>query len=254
MVVEREVAAIRRALEQDPHPAGSVDRDLLDAQTVVSAANEAALYGPPPAVPDRRRPRPWLGEIVAGLTTGTVNDVQRAAALLRWVARVPHDFPEGGRGTRAGFWGDFSTFLCGGTEEEVIRKGSPLAAELSRVLVTLAALAGLPARLVFLYAEQPRQRHAVAEIHARGHWSVFDPVSNRSFIWSKHGYASAWEIHRMPRLVDGLQDHGRLPYVDSRYYTTVAVATYDPWDPRHRYPWQPLDAATRERLQRGEAS
>lgn len=254
MAVEPSAEPLHRALAEDPHAAGSVDRDLIDAQLLVSAANQAALYGSPPRPNAGRRPRPWLEAIVSELTADALNESQRASALLRWVARVPVDFPEGGTGTRAGFWGDYDTFLCGGTEEEVIRKGSPLAAELNRVLVTLACLVGIPARLVFLYAEQPPYRHAVTELYIRGRWSVFDPVSNRTFVWSKHGYASAWEIQQMPRLVDGLQDHGRLPYVDSRWYATIAIAVYDPWDPRHRFPWHPVDPVTRARLLRGEAS
>jgi hypothetical protein len=182
-----------------------------------------------------------------------VNDFQRATALRRWVAAVPRTFPEGGASTRAGFWQDYRTFLRGGTEEEVIRKGTPFAIELSRVLVTLAALAGVRGRIASLSSDDGGQQHAVAELYVNGHWSVFDPVSDRSFIWSKHGYASAWDIHQMPRLVDGLQDHGRLRYVDSHFYQQIAIAPYDPWDERHRFPWQPLDDATRMRLQQGEA-
>jgi len=235
-------------------PPGSVDRALIESRVWLDAGQAAALYQAPTGVTAGGRSRPWLEEIVSGLRAGTVNDFQRATALRRWVASVPRTFPEGGISTRDGFWQDFSTFLRGGTEEEVIRKGSPLALELSRVLVTLAALAGLPGRIVFLESADGQLRHTVAELYVTGGWSVFDPVSDRSFVWSKHGYASAWDVHRMPHLVDGLQDHGRLRYVDSRYYARVAVAEYDPWDVRHQYPWQPLDTAARERLQRGEAN
>ncbi|MGD9892989.1 MAG: transglutaminase domain-containing protein [Dehalococcoidia bacterium] len=234
-------------------PAGSVDRNLVESLVWLNPHNESAVYLAPASGAPRRTPRPWLEEIVAELTAGMVDDFQRATALRRWVAGIPRAFPKGGASTRAGFWQDYSTFLRGGTEEEVIRKGTPLAIELARVLVTLATLAGVPGRIVVLAGDDGRQRHTVTELYVRGHWSVFDPVSDRSFIWSKHGYASAWDIHLMPRLVDGLQDHGRLRYVDSRFYQQVAVAAYDPWDERHRFPWQPLDEATRGRLHRGEA-
>lgn len=253
MAVDRGAETWRRALEEDPHGAGTIDRELLDAQVMLAGGNEGTFYGGPPTVAAPRG-RPWLEAITEQVTAAALNDSQRASALLRWVARVPATYPEGTPGTRGGFWGDFSTFLCGGTEEEVVRKGSPLAAELSRVLVTLAGLAEVPGRLVFLYADRPPYRHTVAELYVRGRWSVFDPVSDRTFLWSKHGYASAWEIQRMPRLVDSLQDHGRLPYVDSRFYATVAIAAYDPRAAGDRSGWSPLDPATRERLARGEAS
>jgi hypothetical protein len=234
-------------------PLGSVDRNLLESRTWLNAHNESTLYRAPAAGTPPRASRPWLEEIVAELTDGMVNDFQRATALRHWVAAVPRTFPEGGTSTRAGFWQDYRTFLRGGTEEEVIRKGTPLAIELSRVLVTLAALAGVWGRIASLSSDDAGERHAVTELYLNGHWSVFDPVSDRSFIWSKHGYASAWDIHQMPRLIDGLQDHGRLRYVDSRFYQRVAIAPFDPWDARHRFPWQPLDDATRARLQQGEA-
>jgi hypothetical protein len=254
MAVELMPDHVRAAVDADPHRPGSVDRVLLDRQVILSTANQPALYQPPAAAgPDRRR-RPWLEEIAGELTRDAAHPFQRATALRRWVASIPRSFPEGGTSTRTGFWGDFSTFLCGGAEEEVIRKGSPLAAELSRVLVLLADLAGLSARLVFLYADAPPLRHTVTEIYIAGRWSVFDPVSDRVFAWAKHGYAGAWEIQRQPRLLDGLQDHGRLPYVASRFYRTAGIAAYDPWDPSLRYPWDPLDAATRARLRAGEAS
>ena len=245
---------LRDVIAADPHRPGSVDRVLIERQVLLSRATQPALYRPPLPASDRRWRRPWLEEVVAGLTRDMGHPFQRATALRRWVASVPRAFPEGGRTTRDGFWGDFATFLCGGTEEEVIRKGSPLAAELSRVLVLLADLAGLSARLAFLYADGPPYRHTVAEIFISGRWSVFDPVSDRCFAWSKHGYAGAWEIQQQPRLVDGLQDHARLPYVSSRYYQTVAIAVYDPWDPSLCLPWDPPDAATGARLRAGEAS
>ena len=243
------------AIDADPHRQGSVDRALLTAAVPLTATSQATLYqSPAPPADAVQRSRPELERLAAILAADTIHEFQRATALRRWVAAVPRTFPEGGRATRDGFWGDFGTFLCGGTEEEVIKKGSPLAAELGRVLVALAGLAGLSARLVFLFAAEPLVRHTVVEIFAAGRWSVFDPVSDRSYAWAKHGFASAWELRRLPQLLDGLQDHGRLPYVDSRFYQTAAIAPYDPWDPAFAYPWDPLDAATAARLRAGEAS
>lgn len=246
--------ALSAAIAADAHRPGSVDRALLDGQVWLTAASQEALYRRPAARPATRVARPFLEHIVANLTRDAAHEFQRASALRRWVAAIPRTYPEGGRATRDGFWNDYQTYLCGGTEEEVIKKGSPLAAELSRVLVALAQTAGLPARLVFLYADAPPVRHTVAEIFLTGRWSVFDPVSDRCFAWSKHGYASAWEIRQQPWLLDRLQDHARLPYVASRFYMSAALADYDPWDPAHQFPWDPIGAAMADRLLAGEAS
>ena len=252
---EQPPAHVREAIERDPHRPGSVDRVLLESVRWLTLSTRDALYRPP-QTPVQAEPasRTWLQQIVADAAAGTVHEVQRATALRRWVAAIPRSFPEGGRSTRDGFWGDYSTFLCGGTEEEVIRKGSPLAAELCRVLVCLAQLTGLSARLVFLFADAPPLRHTVAEIFVAGQWAVFDPVSDRSFLWPKHGHASAWDVRQMPALVDGLQDHRRLPYVASRFYRTIGIATYDPAAAGLNYQHDPLDRETAARLLAGEAS
>ena len=239
----------------DPHRAGSVDRTLLDAGVWLTPATRPSLYRPPATpMPAPVRERPELARIVAEAGAGAVHEFQRATALRRWVAAIPRRFPEGGRSTREGFWDDFHTFLCGGTEEEVIKKGSPLAAELSRVLVTLTAMAGLPARLVHLFAAAPAERHCVVEIFIAGRWTVFYPVSDRSFAWPKHGYTSAWDLRWMPALIDGLQDAGRLRYVAGRFYQTAAIAAYDPQDASLTFPWDPLDPDTAARLRDGAAS
>lgn len=250
-----DAAAVAQLIDTDPHVSGSVDALLLERQQWLTAATVAQLYSPPPP-PARpaEGSRPALEGIVRDCLAGTVHDFERAVALRRWVAAIPRRYPVGGRSTADGYWGDFAALPCGGTEEAVIERGSPLAAELSRVLVTQLRLAGLPARLVFLYDVTAAARHCVTEVYCGGRWSVLDPVSDRTFVWAKHGFASAWEIRQMPALVDGLQDSGPLRYVASSYYRVAAVAEYDPAAPDWRYDEQIVDAATAERLRLGAAS
>jgi hypothetical protein len=237
-----------------------VDSALRAAAVPLTAANQGGFYTVPASLPERSPcPRPMLEKLAAELTDNTVHDFQRATTLRHWVSRLSWRYPEGGRTTVEGAWGDFSGFPLGGTEEQVIAKGSPLAAEQSRLLVALAALAGIHARIVILGdtstadAGQTDMRHVVTELFVGGRWSVFDPVSDRAFAWMKHGFASAWELHQMPRLLDGLQDHRRLPYVGSRYYRSVAIAHYDPWSPDNDYTQRTTDAATAARLRAGLA-
>ncbi|MGH2601018.1 MAG: hypothetical protein ACRDJ9_16730, partial [Dehalococcoidia bacterium] len=114
MAVEAVSPHLLTAPADDPHRAGSVDHALLASQTLVTVANQADLYRAPAGSPSRpQHPRPWLEAIVGDVIAGSVHDFQRATALRRWVAAVPHTFPEGGVSTRQGFWGDFRTYLCG---------------------------------------------------------------------------------------------------------------------------------------------
>lgn len=247
--------AVVQLIAADPHPAGTVDALLIQQQQWLTPLTVERLYRPAAHV---QRPaaelRPALTQIVSACLTGTVHDFERVVALRRWVAAVPRRFPAGSQTTAEGYWGDFAVLTCGGVEEAVIERGSPLAAELCRVLVTLLKIAGIPARLVFLYDIDLPARHCVVEVYTSGRWSVLDPVSDRAFVWPKHGFASAWEIRQMPALVDGLQDHARMRYVASNYYRVAAIATYDPFaaDLDHRE--HLIDAATARRLRAGETS
>jgi hypothetical protein len=120
------------AIAADPHPPGGVDRALLEAQVWLTRATQAGLYlTPPPPTPAPAGRSPWLERIALDLVRDTTHDFQRAAALRRWVAAIPRTFPEGGPTTAEGGWGDFTALPCGGAEEAVARRGSPLAAELS---------------------------------------------------------------------------------------------------------------------------
>ena len=237
----------------DPHRPGSVDAMLLDRQVRVTTQNQSALYARPASVLDYRRgSRPELEAFVGAVTEGALHEVQIAVALARFCARIPRDFPLPDRSTASGFYGDFSAFLCGGTEEEVIKKGSPLAAERARVLCLMAQIAGLPARMVFLARDEPVERHTVVEIFLGNRWCVLDAFSGRFYAWPKHGYASAWDVRTLPQLVDNSPDRGRVRYVDAAYFRHVAIATYDlSGTASYSYPWDPIPADLAVRLSAG---
>jgi len=146
--------------------------------------------------------------------------------LTRWCSRIPRNFPETGKSTAAGFYGDFGQFRWGGCEEAVIAKGSPWPQEIARVLAALLQVAGLPSRLVFLYRESPPLLHVVVEARVQAGWAVCDACAGRCYVWPHHGYASAWDLQRQPRLVDQAPEHGHSPYVDSSLYRTIAVSPY----------------------------
>lgn len=244
------IAALYRA---DPHRPGSVDAVLIERMRPLTPASRAALY-PAQAEAPRYRPgaRPELERWVRQATVDAIHPVQVAVALTRFCARIPTLFPTPERSTAAGFYGDFRSYLCGGTEEEVIKKGSPLAAERARVLCALAQVAGLPARIAFLARPDPPERHTVTEIFLYTKWSVFDGFSGRFYPWPKHYYASVPEIQAIPGMVDQAADHGRDRYVDSAYFRHVAVAEYPIEDFGHyAYPWDPIPEDLAERLRAG---
>jgi hypothetical protein len=245
-----EIEALYRA---DPHRPGSVDTILLDRMQPLTFESRQELYAPRAESSNYRAgTRPELERLVRAATSEAIHPVQVVTSLVRFCARIPRLFPTEQRPPSGGFWGDFSTYLCGGTEEEVIKKGSPLAAERARVLCVLTQVAGLPARIVFLARAEPAERHAVTEIFLQGRWSAFDGFGGGLHPWPKHGYPSVADIQRNPRMIDQAADHVHDRYTDSAYYRHAAIAEYDVMDwASYEYPWDVVHPEVATRLRAG---
>jgi hypothetical protein len=199
---------------------------LLQSQTLITRETQALFYGSPPSPLTYRASRPELQAIVDGLGDPKQPRLGLMFALTRWCHRIPAEHPDLFRSTLSGYYGDFSAFNWGGSEEYVISKGSPWPQELARVLATLLQLAGIPARVVFLYRAAPPLLHTVVEARPQETWSVCDPCVNRCYIWPHHGYASALELQQHPQILVHAPEHGRHPYVDADLYKTAAIAEY----------------------------
>jgi hypothetical protein len=243
---------IEPLLDADPHRPGSVDAVLLDRLIPLTPETHDALYAAPSRPNYVPGSRPELERYVRETLADIVHPVQAAIALTRFCALIPRRFPTVERSTETGFYGDFRSFLCGGTEEEVIKKGSPLAVERARVLCAMAQVAGLPARIVFLARTDPPARHAVAEIWLPDRWCAFDGFEGRFYVLPKRLYASVWDARQMPEVVDHHPDHGHRRYVDSAYFRTAAVAAYDiAAFASYDYSWDPISPDLAARLEQG---
>ncbi|MGI8549171.1 MAG: transglutaminase domain-containing protein [Dehalococcoidia bacterium] len=238
-------------IRRQAYSEGSIDHALLAGQILVTRENRGRVYAPPgvqlPAPGEVR----GLACLVGKVSERQREPIQRLMALTRWCHRIPHDHPSQASSTAGGIYADFAGFRWGGDEEAVIAKGSPWPQEIARVLVTLVQIAGFPARLVFLYREEPLELHTVVEAWVHGHWIVFDPCANRFYLRPHHGYACALDLQQQPKLVDQMPEHGRIQYVDSAFYRTFAIAEYALNDrDRFRYVQQPARVEDLPALQR----
>lgn len=245
--------AALRLFADDPHRPGSVDAVLLEQRVQLTPATHPSLYAPPVGpVAYQRGSRPALEAIAASALGNAFHEVQKAVALTRFCCRIPRTGSDPQLFTGNGDLGDAAEHEWGGTEEELVAGGCPLAAEGARLLCALAQVAGLHARMVFLASVDPPERHTVTELFVGGRWSLFDGWSGRFYPWSKHGYASAWDIRQMPSLIDNHPDHGRQRYVDSRYFQYVAIAFYDiAHAAEYRYHRDPIPPTLADRLREG---
>jgi hypothetical protein len=243
-------AQVADLFARDWHRPGSVDAVLIERMVPVTRLTARDLYAPPTGQPYRGG-RPALEAHVRRVAGDAVHPVQAIVALLRFCHRLPQEFPSPDRPAIA----HPDEVRAGGTEEEIIAEGNPLAAERARLLCALAQVAGMHARVVHLARTDPAERHTVTEVWTGTRWSVFDPFSGRFFTWPKHGYASAWDMHELPRIADEKADHGRQRYVDSAYYRWIAIADYRADEAnRYSYDRDPLPPVLVERLRAGLGS
>lgn len=111
--------------------------------------------------------RPELEWHVAVALKNAKTDAERAEALMHHVFRVvlhtayvPQELHE-----------------LGGTEERILQRGFGYCNEQARVLVAMAQIAGIPARLAFVC--QPNGgRHVLAEMYVNGAWGFFDATGD----------------------------------------------------------------------------
>ena len=147
------------------------------------------LYGPGPWDELDYRPgsRPMLEAILREQVKmdATAGDRDKALAVMRFARDICRSRP-----------GKFDLFH-GGSEAEVIKKGSAMCNEQSRVMIRLAQMAGLPAR----YVGHITADHGTAEIKLDGAWGHFD-IRGHYYHAADGRVASIWQLKCDPGLIE----------------------------------------------------
>ncbi len=246
---------------------GTVDAVMFDHAVILEPATADYLYSDFTPVPQPYEPgtRVFLEKIVDRVTDGIRADGDRAIALMDWVRDLPRTYTRGSWLTSGAGGGDL---FHGGTEEEVIRKGSDMCNEMARVLGILAQVAGMPSRYVghmvaIDYDDVTASTgHGVSEIYIDGQWAYFD-VRGRYFIKDDGSFASAWDllndpdlIHRQGKRVLSHRCRHTNHALAEQYYVSPAVtivANYLASDHRkYDYSWvYPSESRSREARELG---
>jgi hypothetical protein len=200
-------AAYRRMFEGDCHAPCSVDRVLFGRMVRICPETADCLYGgfTPAQTGYMYGMRPELERLAAGLET--VEEI--AAFCVGVAARAP-----------AGLEG----LLVGGTEEQIIQRGSDWCTDLARVACALCQVVGLPARIVYLAdVERAYSGHAIVEAHRGGAWGAVDPTGNVVYQHPDGRPATTWELTNYAGLV---MRHGPAPFTTPGQFRRAAVANY----------------------------
>lgn len=123
---------------------------------------------------------------------------------------------------------DFKDMFFGGTEQQILERGTDWCADMARVGAVLAQCCGIPCRIVHLVnLNKAYNGHVVCEAYYDGSYGVVDFLMGYQFYGDKP--ISAWELltNKEP-LKDCHEEY-------QGYYTAIAINEYDPTDPKNDY-------------------
>ena len=161
--------AYRIMLADDAHAPGCVDRVLLQRMIRLGAATVDYLYASytPTTLRYRHGSRPELERLLGAATAGATAPEELVDGIARWcavIAQAAHSMSP-------------DDLRLGGTEEAIVRRGTDWCTALARVGCVLCQVAGLPARLVYLFnTTAAYSGHAIVEVLRWGCWGCVDVV------------------------------------------------------------------------------
>ncbi len=214
--------AYRRMLELDPHAPGSVDRELMKSMVRLCRETADWLYGEftPTRVPYDYGSRAELERYVEDAVGAVKEPEDQVDGIAAYCAALGDYAPD-----------DPARMLVGGTEEEIIRRGSDWCTDVARVACAMCQVLRMPARIVYLAdTERAYSGHAVIEAYREDEWGAVDAVAGIVYR-SNARPASVWDLMKRPEVI---RRHGPHPYAVAEQYRAAAVANYFIWE-SHRY-------------------
>ena len=164
----------------------TVDAALLDVQILFSDETQELLYSDVWERTDYAKgSRPELESIVSELTSKKDSEFGKVLELIRFCRDLYKKF----RGR---------ILFDGGTEEELIKKGEQLCECLSRLLVSLAEVAGIAGRIV----THCGGGHLTTELFVDKKWGYFDPRTGVFFLRPDGRVADVRELFDDPSIID----------------------------------------------------
>ncbi len=186
--------AYRQMLDNDAHAPGSVDREIASSMVRLCEETASHLYD---AYTDVHSgyvtgSRPGLESFLARTEPSPHDPERQVSDIARLTAGLAaNNRPDG-----------LSTMRFGGTEEEIIERGSDWCTDVARVGCALYQVAGIPCRMVHLFnLDAAYSGHVIVEVHRSGTWGAVDTSSG--VVYRKdHGVpATTWDLMNDTELV-----------------------------------------------------
>lgn len=210
--------AYRYMLERDSHAPGSVDQVLQ--QRMVRLAPQTALYlydgFSATEVAYQRGTRPFLERRIGEVTVGCMTQAQRVGAIARFCAGLAKEANA-----------DLDHMVLGGTEEEIMARGSDWCTDVARVGCVLCQLAGIPARIVNLFdTGAAYSGHVIIEAYRGGAWGAVDTSTSVIYRHEDGTPATCWDLANHPEMVNAFRNDPVAAYSRPEQFRGIAIVNY----------------------------
>ena len=206
-------------LKNDPHGPKSMDRQLMEGMILLDPDSAAMLYAQRPQTPDLRGHE--LYAFAQGFRQGT--EQQTIEKILLYCSDIAE-----------GYDAPLEELRFGGTEAEILRRGTAWCADMARLGLVLLGCNGIPARLVYLAnLDKAYYGHVVVEAYYEGTYGICDFIHGYLFYQGRP--LSAYDLLREKAFL--------APYPEDYrgLYSAAAISDYDPMQ-KHCYEITPLNA------------
>lgn len=210
--------AYQYMLDNDAHAQGSVDREI--ASSTIRLCNETASYlyegYTDLSIGYVAGSRPGLENFLAEAKASIADPVQQVAVIAELTLGLAEKRPRGG----------LSMMRLGGTEEQIIARGSDWCTDVARVGCALYQVAGFPCRIVNLFnLNAAYSGHVIVEVYRSGIWGAVD--TNSGVVYQKDGGvpATTWELMNDAGLVIR-QESPEAWYTHPEQFTAAGIANY----------------------------
>ena len=200
-------------LRNDLHDPASVDHDLLRNMILLDDDSYSFLYGDPKLYDMRTHELYAFAQQFRGNT-----EKECVQNVLNYTSGIAEQYDT-----------DFKDMLFGGTEKQILKRGTDWCSDMARAGTVLLQCLGIPCRILCLAdTAKAYNGHVVGEAYYEDSWGIADFIYGYLLYDGKP--VGAYEIQKNCSLLNSYPSSYR------GLYSAVGISEYDPKDRNNRYP------------------
>lgn len=205
-------------LENDSHAPHSVDIELIRNMIKLCNYTKDYLYEKytPCIIHYERNSRPMIEAIVNNIIKQHNDDEGKILAIAEYCSGLKDKMIDV----------SIDNMLLGGTEEQIIDRGSDWCTDISRVGCVMYQIAGFPSRIVNTFnTNQAYSGHVINEVYRNGIWGIVDTTNG--VVYYKHDKKpiTSWEVMNRVSTIEGLNNTFS-SNIDFDQFIGVAISNY----------------------------